>query len=191
LGDWDTQHEDELRPMVDVAVHHIVMHPHYWDPALWNDVALLFLDGAVNRDYHVNTVCLPQQGQDLSRSQGCIANGWGKEEFNSATSQNIMKLVPLEIIPRSTCQERLRRSRLGGRFELHQSVICAQGDKGVDTCTGDGGGPLTCEVNGQYYLAGIISWGIGCGQYPGGYADVSKVSQWIQNEIRQNPISRG
>ena len=50
---------------------------------------------------------------------------------------------------------------------------------GADSCQGDSGGPLSC--NGK--LAGIVSFGIGCGRpmYPGIYTKVEKYTSWIES----------
>jgi secreted trypsin-like serine protease len=50
---------------------------------------------------------------------------------------------------------------------------------------GDGGSALVCEVNGQYYVAGMVAWGIGCGEkgVPGVYINVPSYMNWISQKI--------
>merc|ERR1711953_828580 len=81
-------------------------------------------------------------------------------------------------------QDSLRRTRLGRRFQLDDSFICAGGVVGKDTCKGDGGSPLVCASKADpftFVQAGVVAWGIGCGEdaTPGVYASVSKAVCWI------------
>lgn len=64
------------------------------------------------------------------------------------------------------------------------------GSKDVDTCTGDGGGPLVCPIEGlpdRYALVGIVAWGIGCNKegHPGVYMNVPLYKSWIQSELKK------
>ena len=65
------------------------------------------------------------------------------------------------------------------------SHLCAFDPVGQrDTCQGDSGGPLLLEVDGVLELAGITSFGLGCGSrnsVPGVYTRVSAHTEWIES----------
>jgi len=102
-----------------------------------------------------------------------------------------MKRVPLPIVEFNSCQTRLRGTRLGPKFALDRSFICAGGQRGIDTCQGDGGAPLACPRGStresRYQQTGIVAWGIGCNdEVPAAYANVALVRGWIDQQMLTN-----
>ena len=93
------------------------------------------------------------------------------------------------MIPHKLCQKQLRATeQLTTHFQLDKSFLCAGGEINRDSCSGDGGSPLVCPIEGtenKFYQAGIVSWGIGCGleDVPGVYTNVAIFIDWINNEI--------
>lgn len=193
LGDWNTKSTTELLPHQEYHVKRAAVHEAFNSRSLFNTVALLLLDRNVEFQPHIDTICLPSLSDVDGRVQfydprHCVATGFGRDQFEGGHYQNIMKQVDLAEVPHDTCQKKLRKTRLGRWFRLHSSFTCAGGKPGVDTCRGDGGGPLVCPLisdPSRYVQVGIVAWGIGCGQggVPGVYASTSKLARWIHEHL--------
>jgi len=187
-GEWDTQHQTEPYPHQDRQVQTLAIHPEFDGRNLQNDFAVLFTDGDFVLDQHIDTACLPAPG-DVYDGSTCFATGWGKDEFGATGQyQVVLKEIDLPVVSNGVCQDKLRSTRLGQKFKLHDSFMCAGGIAGKDTCKGDGGSPLVCPSKydpNTYVQTGIVAWGIGCGENgtPGVYADVSKASCWIDSVV--------
>ncbi|CAB0005829.1 unnamed protein product [Nesidiocoris tenuis] len=186
-GEWDTQTAQELFPHQDRTVSKIIVHSDYHAGALYNDVALLIVNEPFKFADNIDIVCLPE-ADDVVIDDSCWASGWGKDVFGKEGSyQVILKRIELPMVPRDRCQQELRKTRLGPKFRLDETFVCAGGIKGRDTCKGDGGGPLICPTGSspsQYFQAGIVAWGINCGgEMPGVYVSVAKFKNWIDAQM--------
>ncbi|XP_058130290.1 phenoloxidase-activating factor 2-like [Anopheles ziemanni] len=192
-GEWDTQTHNELYAHQDRRVAEIITHEQFNKASLANDVALLILTEPFLLAANVQPICLPPKGYSFDLSK-CFASGWGKNIFGQEGKyQVILKKVELPVVTNNQCQGALRRTRLGRRFRLHPSFMCAGGVAGQDTCRGDGGSPLVCpiaEAPEYYYQAGIVAWGIGCGEegIPGVYGNVQYFREWIDKTLVDRSI---
>lgn len=189
-GEWDTQTRSESYPHQDGQVKSIVVHPDYSLENTKNDIALLFLEIPFELAENVKPICLPSKS-DTFNGQRCFASGWGKDKLGRDGRYSVvMKRIELPIISNDVCEVSLKNTTLGEEFTLHHSTICAGGEIGPDTCKGDDGSPLACEIkesHGRYYLSGIVSWGLKCGDgVPRVYVNVPLFREWIDDEIQKN-----
>merc|ERR1711922_4202 len=183
-GEWDTQNQTEPRPHQDRYVQNLDIHPEFNPRNLANDWAVLHTSQDFDLQAHIDTICLPEPEEQFD-GQNCFATGWGKDQFGAAGEyQVVLKEIDLPVVGHHQCQDSLRRTRLGRKFQLDNSFICAGGVAGKDTCKGDGGSPLVCASKADpftFVQAGVVAWGIGCGEdtTPGVYASVSMAVCWI------------
>lgn len=195
-GEWDTQTVNELFSHQDRKVASVQIHEEFVDGRLYNDIALLFLETPVDLSENVDVVCLPPKNVQIDLSKKCIATGWGKDAFGQEGQfQVILKKIELPYVPRKDCIESLQKTRLGKTFKLHPSFLCAGGEPGKDTCKGDGGSPLVCQIRNktnQYQQVGIVSWGIGCGEIntPGVYVNIPYLRDWIDEKMLDNNLNQ-
>lgn len=187
LGEWDTQNEYEPYKHQERDVVQVVTHPYFNPSNLHNDYALLKLDYPIELSLNVNPICLNSNPSIKDPLHDCVVTGWGKDRFGKeGVFQNVLKKIDLRFYYFDACQSALRTTRLGPFFNLDPSFLCAGGEEGKDSCSGDGGSPLVCldSAQKQYVQIGMVAWGIGCGTggIPGVYADVLYGYDWIVQE---------
>ncbi|XP_069102738.1 prostasin-like [Argopecten irradians] len=165
------------------SIHHVssvVVHTGYNSRTNHNDIAMMKLSSPVDLSgNYIRAACLPNTNENFD-SDTCTVTGWGAtyyDEHGRAPLTRYLEKVNVPIITNSQCEYFL------GRNSVYSGNICAGFTAGgKDACQGDSGGPLVCKHNGVYKLAGVVSWGYGCGdaRTPGVYTRVSSFISWIQ-----------
>ncbi|KAJ4444116.1 hypothetical protein ANN_05905 [Periplaneta americana] len=165
VGEWKLNSNSQPKPIQVIQVAAIARHPNFDAGSLFNDLAILILSGPLKYDEHVDKICLPPRGQDVTQYQRtCTATGWGKKALQGNVAGSILHQVPVKLIPHATCEDSLRQSHLGRYFILNPSFQCAVPTAPTqDLCKVDVGGPIACDRgDGHYVLSGLYSWDIGC-----------------------------
>ncbi|XP_060849923.1 venom protease-like isoform X2 [Rhopalosiphum padi] len=98
--------------------------------------------------------------------------------FTRGKPNSSLKQIQIPVIDMEYCKW-LYESR---RVVIDYRNICA-GETGKDSCQGDSGSPLMWLKEKQFYLIGISSYGLGCGDNPGLYTNVSSYMDWILENI--------
>ncbi|KAG1655212.1 Serine proteinase stubble [Nymphon striatum] len=168
----------------DFKVKKIILHPSYTYPNYYNDIAIMKLDRSITyKGSHVLPICLPPHESDYVGVNAIVAGwGWLDEDRNKLMQPNTLHHVVLPVRDHATCQGFYTKRRI----TLLRTQLCAGfKEGGKDSCQGDSGGPLLWEENGQTYVIGIVSAGIGCARpkLPGLYTKVSHYRTWILETI--------
>jgi secreted trypsin-like serine protease len=143
-----------------------------------SDIALIELD----HDAYAMTPILNSNAQIAETGAMAFAAGWGTLTEGAHQASPYLMAVMLPLVPSAQCN-----AAHSGR--ITPTMLCAgymQG--GYDTCAGDSGGPLVVRTQQGDYLAGVVSWGNGCGRpgYPGIYANVAAMLPWIQETMARH-----
>jgi secreted trypsin-like serine protease len=100
-------------------------------------------------------------------------SGWGSTEFSGGV--DTLRAASVPIVSDADCGA---PGIYGSDFDP-ATMVCAGflGAGGVDTCSGDSGGPLQAPLEGGgYRLIGLTSWGFGCAEpdAPGVYTRIAE-----------------
>lgn len=185
-GLWDRQANNDRLPYQERTVKKTIVHPGMGIHR--NDVALIILDEPFTLTSHIQTICLPPSNHAFANGTTCYATGWGRTSIMGGLSQK-MKRITLTTVDTDTCEKETY-------WKMHNSVLCAVGHNGNDTCSGDSGAPLVCRVNSDsaselYHQIGITSFGAACfAGVPGGYTNVAYGRDWIDEHMTSNGLEK-
>merc|ERR1719158_564973 len=171
--------------------HDPIVHEQYQSPkVVSNDIALLKLETVNLGDFA--PACLPAVDTDYTGKTGHVY-GWGSiQDCSPIDSFNELREVSVPIVSDTDCNAASGTpdcffNEVSYSGLISEEMMCA-GEAGKDACRGDSGGPLTVKEGDQHFLAGVVSWGYGCGAdgLPGVYAEVAKLRTWVDTNIAAN-----
>ncbi|XP_071978936.1 serine protease 33-like isoform X2 [Engystomops pustulosus] len=171
---------------ISVTVKQIIKNPSYTAIGSVGDISLIELADNVTFTPYILPVCLPTANVVFPMGLMCWVTGWGNTKYGvSLTSPQTLQEAQVPLISRETCDGlyHLQSDIVNTTAIILRDMICA-GYKagGTDSCQGDSGGPLVCSEKGQWFVAGLVSWGDGCGKVnrPGIYTQVISYTDWIR-----------
>ena len=163
----------------------IRQHPRYDDNRLLNDIAVV--ETAVPMTSPPIRVAVPGEEALWAGGGTATATGWGATNAAGTVFPTRLREVDVTLRNDAHC-----RSNLGPDF-VGSIMLCAgEIAGGKDTCSGDSGGPIMVDDDGEWVQVGITSWGDGCAQpnKPGVYAEVGALHGFADDYIgRDHPFA--
>ncbi|MBZ3875317.1 Ovochymase-2, partial [Sciurus carolinensis] len=194
-GEYDLSQEEPGEQTLTIET--IIIHPRFSiKKPMDYDIAILRMAGTFQfgKGQSVGPVCLPEPGERFEAGFICTTAGWGRLTEDGILSQ-VLQEVNLPILSQKECVAALLTLRKP--FNGKTFLCTGSPDGGRDACQGDSGGSLMCRnKKGAWTLAGVTSWGLGCGRgwrnngqrneqgSPGIFTDLSKVLPWIHAHIQ-------
>ncbi|CAF1402023.1 unnamed protein product [Adineta steineri] len=169
-----------------VIASNIYMHPRWNTVTKENDIAIIKLKNAISfGGSNIAKLCLPaisvfDATSFPSPNTNLVAIGWGST-ITGGSSSNVLRQVTVQSVSDQVqkCSNSIHNVDL--------QFCAAVNGGGKDTCQGDSGGPLMyySPVYQQWMIAGITSYGRGCGLsgYAGVYARASVYISWIKQIV--------
>lgn len=169
---------------VDVyEIESVVINPDYDEDTIDYDIALLEL---ATPYYEAGPAIITADQFDTIEEGDLITNigyGYMSTDSNASADEVIpttLQQADLPYVPDNECY--------WDNWNLvTDNMFCAGyigSSVNIDSCSGDSGGPMFMELDGQLTLVGLVSWGSSdCAEVPGVYTNVSNLRSWVLDNI--------
>uniref|UniRef100_A0ACB8EWN7 Uncharacterized protein n=1 Tax=Sphaerodactylus townsendi TaxID=933632 RepID=A0ACB8EWN7_9SAUR len=165
------------------TLNHIVLHGAYFNATEGHDIAVAQLDHPVEFNDRIRAICTPYETHKFPFGSTCWTRGRIVDETHAPGT---LGGVEVTILGPRTCNCRYNvTSDPGHEIPITSEMLCATPFKRTMRCEESVGEPLICNEKGSWFLAGISSFGKGCGTVirPGVYSAVAAHQQWIMETV--------
>ncbi|MCK9915534.1 serine protease [Microbacteriaceae bacterium K1510] len=167
-------------------VDRIIVHEQYSPDTSDYDIALLHLSQPFGGSI-VSPITTADSARLMEPGDLAVVTGWGLTAETGNVSP-ILRRVTVQFVSNKVCNGLASYSGA-----ITERMICAGfPEGGKDSCQGDSGGPLmVADSNRSYLLAGVVSFGEGCGRPNkfGVYTNVAVIESWILDRIGGRSIA--
>jgi secreted trypsin-like serine protease len=176
LGARDISVQETRQQRIGVPSSAYRVHRDWNLRTISNDIALLITPVRINYNQFVQPVALPSVLTETFQGVTGTVSGWGVYADSHGRSSNVLRFVSNPIMTNTQCATFFRGSIVAGH-------ICMSGANRRSACSGDSGGPLTVQRDGQSLQVGVVSFGLAAGcefGWPSVFVRVTSYDAWIK-----------
>ena len=177
-GDYPNNYEKARERAQCFDAHSIHVHQRYNERTFEHDIAIIRLKSSNCVKYRSASAlpaCLPQESTPSGEKAFVI--GWGQKTEDGNMTKCLRK-GKTKTVEHGQCRALFAE---GNNFDVvTKDQMCAEDE--VGPCQGDSGGPLLVKNSqDRFAVAGLVSWGKGCGRKNtyGVYTNVEHHLDWI------------
>nr|XP_032619818.1 serine protease 53-like [Chelonoidis abingdonii] len=180
----------EPRWQEERGLQKLILHAAYVNVIEGSDIALLMLTKPVMFGENIWAVCLPYDTHRFQLGSTCWVRG--RENAREPAPQSLQG-VEVDLMGPVACNCAYNQtSSAGEAVSILPDMLCAAQEETNTSCEGDDGGPLICNEKGTWFLAGLSSFGNGCGRksQPGVYTEVRAYEKWLMDLTRDGYFAK-
>ncbi|XP_077170696.1 serine protease 53-like [Paroedura picta] len=165
------------------SLQEITLHGAYFNTTEGYDIAVAMLDRPVEFSDQIRAICNPYKTHQFPFGSTCWTRG---RTIDETGTPGPLEGVEVKVLGPRTCNCHYNLTSEHGRETLINSkMLCATPHKRNMRCEETVGEPLICNNNGTWFLAGVSSFGKGCGTVmrPGVYTAAAAYQDWLMGLV--------